>query len=78
MNKRIVICADGTWNRPEKDPRKDTPTNVKKFYRPIDHGQGDILIHQSVKQRREQDSSYRPGNLSDYIEQHGRDGHLAR
>ena len=22
MNKRIVICADGTWNRPEKNPKK--------------------------------------------------------
>ena len=21
--KRIVICADGTWNRPEKDLKKD-------------------------------------------------------
>ena len=28
MPKRIVICADGTWNRPEKDPQKDYPTNV--------------------------------------------------
>jgi uncharacterized protein (DUF2235 family) len=28
--KRIVICADGTWNRPEKDP-EDQPTNVLKL-----------------------------------------------
>ena len=33
--KRIVICADGTWNRPEKDPRKDFPTNVLKLARAI-------------------------------------------
>ena len=35
MSKRIVICADGTWNRPEKDPRKDFPTNVLKLARAI-------------------------------------------
>lgn len=35
MNKRIVICADGTWNRPEKDLKEDFPTNVLKFARAI-------------------------------------------
>jgi len=33
--KRIVICADGTWNRPEEDPDKDAPTNVLKVVRAI-------------------------------------------
>ena len=33
--KRIIICADGTWNRPEKDLRKDFPTNVLKIARAI-------------------------------------------
>ncbi|GAA5140334.1 DUF2235 domain-containing protein [Thalassotalea piscium] len=35
MVKRIVICADGTWNRPEKDLEKDFPTNVLKLARAI-------------------------------------------
>ena len=35
MPKRIVICADGTWNRPEKDPQKDHPTNVLRVARAI-------------------------------------------
>ncbi|HFI9759130.1 DUF2235 domain-containing protein [Vibrio parahaemolyticus] len=35
MSKRIVICADGTWNRPEKDIKKDQPTNVLRFARSI-------------------------------------------
>ena len=35
MKKRIVICADGTWNRPEKDLSKDFPTNVLKLARAI-------------------------------------------
>jgi hypothetical protein len=26
--KRIIICADGTWNRPESNLKKDLPTNV--------------------------------------------------
>jgi uncharacterized protein (DUF2235 family) len=24
----IIICADGTWNRPEQDITQDFPTNV--------------------------------------------------
>lgn len=35
MSKRIVICADGTWNRPEEDPRKDFPTNVLRLARAV-------------------------------------------
>lgn len=35
MRKRIVICADGTWNRPEEDLAKDVPTNVLKLARAI-------------------------------------------
>jgi uncharacterized protein (DUF2235 family) len=26
--KRIVICADGTWNRPEQLDKDQYPTNV--------------------------------------------------
>ena len=33
--KRIIICADGTWNKPEEDLEKDFPTNVLKFSRAI-------------------------------------------
>lgn len=33
--KRIVICADGTWNKPEENLAKDFPTNVLKFSRAI-------------------------------------------
>jgi len=35
MKKRIVICADGTWNRPEKDPKEDVATNVLRLARGI-------------------------------------------
>ena len=35
MAKRIVICADGTWNRPEKDLKKNFPTNVLRLARGI-------------------------------------------
>lgn len=35
MKKRIVICADGTWNRPEKNPQEDFPTNVLRLARSI-------------------------------------------
>lgn len=33
--KRIVICADGTWNRPEKNLKKDVATNVLRMARAI-------------------------------------------
>ena len=41
----------------------------KKYYRPIDHGKGKVLIHKSVKQRWHQDSDYRPSNLVEYFKQ---------
>jgi len=33
--KKIVICADGTWNRPEEKIGKDYPTNILKMARAI-------------------------------------------
>lgn len=35
MKKRIVVCADGTWDRPEEDLFEDFPTNVLKLARAI-------------------------------------------
>lgn len=35
MKKRIVVCADGTWNRPEEDHEKDVPTNVLRTARGV-------------------------------------------
>lgn len=35
MKKRIIICADGTWNKPEEDLKKDFPTNILKLARAI-------------------------------------------
>ncbi|PSW12373.1 hypothetical protein C9J01_14490 [Photobacterium rosenbergii] len=31
----LIICADGTWNKPEKDIKKEYPTNVLKLARAI-------------------------------------------
>ena len=33
--KRIIICADGTWNRPERNLAKDHPSNVLRLARAI-------------------------------------------
>lgn len=41
----IVICADGTWNRPEEDLEKDFPTNVLKLARAIKPSSADIKQH---------------------------------
>ncbi|MCR8924328.1 DUF2235 domain-containing protein [Dasania sp. GY-MA-18] len=50
MKKRIVICADGTWNKPEEDPSKDFPTNVLKLARAIKPvaKSGQLLVPQQV------------------------------
>ncbi len=39
----------------------------KKFNRPLEHMRGEILIHQSVKQRWENNVNYRPKNLQEYL-----------
>jgi uncharacterized protein (DUF2235 family) len=44
--KRIVVCADGTWNRPEKNIREDFPTNVLKLARAIKPVAADNIFQQ--------------------------------
>ena len=41
----IVICADGTWNRPEEDIEKDFPTNVLKLSRAIKPAANGVKQH---------------------------------
>ncbi|WP_413833937.1 DUF2235 domain-containing protein [Desulfobacula sp.] len=41
----IVICADGTWNRPEEDIEKDFPTNVLKLARAVKPSADDVKQH---------------------------------
>lgn len=41
----IVICADGTWNRPEEDIEKDFPTNVLRLARAIKPSSGNSRQH---------------------------------
>ena len=41
----IVVCADGTWNRPEEDLATDQPSNVLKLARGVSPSHGDIRQH---------------------------------
>ena len=41
----IVVCADGTWNRPEEDLAKDHPTNVLKLARGVSPESGGARQH---------------------------------
>lgn len=41
----IIICADGTWNRPEEDVEKDFPTNVLKLARGIKPSTNKVKQH---------------------------------
>lgn len=43
----------------------------KKLFRPIDHGNGNILLHRTVKERWDRDKKYRPKNLTDYVKASG-------
>ena len=43
----------------------------EEYYRPIEHGKGPVLIHESVKLRWDQDAKYRPGNLAEYVNKNG-------
>ncbi len=47
MNKRIVICCDGTWNMPEKDLEHNYATNILKLARAIEPV-GHDGVHQQV------------------------------
>ena len=44
----IVICANGTWNRPEEDIGKDFPTNVLKLARAVKPSAGGVKQHVQV------------------------------
>ena len=46
MTKRIVVCADGTWNRPEKNLKEDVPTNVLRIGRAIRPNDGNGVPQQ--------------------------------
>ena len=41
----IIICADGTWGRPEEDIEKDFPTNVLRLARSIKPSSGSLKQH---------------------------------
>lgn len=41
----IVVCADGTWNRPEEDLESDFPTNVLQLARAIEPAAGNVKQH---------------------------------
>lgn len=50
----------------------------KKYLRPIDHKQGPVLIHETVKLRWDEDRTYRPTNLKDYLKNNGWPGKLVK
>ncbi|MCH8493927.1 MAG: DUF2235 domain-containing protein [Idiomarina sp.] len=45
MMANLVICADGTWNRPEEDLEKDFPTNVLMLARAIKPSDNGLKQH---------------------------------
>jgi len=60
------------------DSRRSFYRIKKQYYRPIEHGKGQILIHESVKLRWDQDVKYRPANLVEYINKNNWPDNLVR
>jgi len=60
------------------DSRRSFYRIRKKYYRAIDHGKGEVLLHRSVKQRWDKDRNYRPKNLVEYIQRSGWPAELIR
>jgi uncharacterized protein (DUF2235 family) len=45
MNKRLIVCCDGTWNRAENvDHGKPAPTNVRRLYLAIDQSKDAAVL----------------------------------
>jgi uncharacterized protein (DUF2235 family) len=64
---RLNGRADATLH----NSRRHIYRSKRPFHRPIDHGKGPVLIHETVKQRWEADSKYRPRKLREYVESNG-------
>ena len=65
--KRIVICADGTWN----DPEDEHPTNVLRMARAIrPQVPTGALVDESVRMRIEE-GDYDPKPLRGWLEDQG-------
>lgn len=67
LRDRLNPNPTATLHRSRKHIYRSKP----KFFRPIDHGKDEILIHKSVKARWDQNPKYRPKNLVKYIEENG-------
>lgn len=67
LKKSLNPLADASLHQ----SRRHIYRSKKPFYRPIDHGKGEVLIHRSVKQRWESNEKYRPKNLVAYVDQNG-------
>src|SRR5205085_5996068 len=62
--KRLIVCADGTWNRPDeksKNTGKPTPTNVEKLHEAVPH------VGNGVSQVVHYESGVGTGNLLDRL-----------
>lgn len=68
LEDHLETDLNGRFDATLHNSRKHIYRSKRPYYRPIAHGKGEVLIHQSVKQRWEKDDSYRPKNLQDYLQ----------
>jgi uncharacterized protein (DUF2235 family) len=62
--KRLIVCADGTWNRPDEKSKKTgkpTPTNVEKLHEAVPH------VANGIAQVAHYESGVGTGNLLDRL-----------
>ena len=66
LNRHLKPCPTATLH----DSSSLKFRSWKDKWRSINHRKGKVLIHESVQQRWDKDSDYRPENLRRYINQH--------
>lgn len=55
MSKKIIFCADGTWNNPDNDDNQDGTPNPSNVYRLFANLQGTITISSDLKKEQERE-----------------------
>ncbi len=70
MEPHLAASLNGRADATLHNSRRHIYRSKRPLYRPIDHGNGPVLVHATVKQRWDSDVKYRPRNLAAYLEDH--------
>ncbi len=69
LETHLKSSLNGRYDATLHNSRKHIYRSKRPLYRPINHKKSEVLIHQTVKQRWDNDEAYRPKNLLQFLEQ---------